>query len=115
MDPTHIIWSKLIPQYMPAVGLNTTMRCLTIFKIIKTTNENKFPIDSYYTGFGGLGEYTVLTFQECNPITPNVPITWNLGPFSLLQGHTAWIGYKICDPKENETIVISGAHGAVGI
>lgn len=29
-------------------------------------------------------------------------------------GHTAWIGYKICDPKKDETFVVSGAHGAVG-
>ena len=35
MDPTHAIWTKLIPQYMPAVGLNTAMRCLGIFEVVK--------------------------------------------------------------------------------
>jgi NADPH-dependent curcumin reductase CurA len=98
MDPTHIIWSKLIPQYMPAVGLGTPMRCLTIFKIIKSSDETNWPIDTLCTGFGGVAEYAMLPFAACNKVIPGIPLTWNLGPFSLLQGHTAWIGYKICNP-----------------
>ena len=38
MDPTHVIWAKLIPQYMPAVGINTAMRCLGIFEVIKSSD-----------------------------------------------------------------------------
>jgi NADPH-dependent curcumin reductase CurA len=36
----------------------------------------------------------------------------NLGPSP--QGHTAWVGTKICAPKAGETMVVSGAAGAVG-
>ena len=31
-----------------------------------------------------------------------------------LQGHTAWVGYKICQLKAGDTLVVSGAAGAVG-
>lgn len=101
MDPTHIIWSKLVPQYMPAVGLQTTFRCITIFKILKSSDENKFPIHSIYSGVTGVCEYAVIPCSSCFPIQDleEVSITWNIGPLSIIQGHTAWIGYKICNPK----------------
>lgn len=31
-----------------------------------------------------------------------------------LQGHTAWVGIKICQLKAGDTLVVSGAAGAVG-
>lgn len=114
MDPTHAIWTKLIPQYMPAVGLNTAMRCLGIFEVVKSADESRFPIGFIGSGFTGIGEYSVLPFTGVNPAAPGAPVTWNVGPFSLIQGHTAWVGYKICDVKAGDTVVVSGAHGAVG-
>ena len=114
MDPTHVIWAKLIPQYMPAVGINTAMRCLGIFEVIKSSDEEKFPVGFIGHGFTGVASHCILKFGEVNPAAPGAPITYNVGPFSLIQGHTAWIGYKICDPKKDQTMVISGAAGAVG-
>jgi hypothetical protein len=63
---------------------------------------------------GGVGEYMVLPFASVNPAAPGASITWNVGPFSLIQGHTAWVGIKYCVVKEGNTVVVSGAHGAVG-
>ncbi len=87
---------------------------LGIFEVIKSADETKFPPGFIGTGFGGVGEYWVLPFASVNPAAPGAPITWNVGPFSLIQGHTAWVGTKICDVKAGDTVVISGAHGAVG-
>ena len=114
MDPTHFIWSQEIPQYMPAIGLGTVMRCLTLGTVVKTTDPEKFPEGTVVSIFGGLAEYTVVPFVGVNPTQPGVPVEMNLGPFSLIQGHTAWVGYKICQVKEGETMVVSGAAGAVG-
>ena len=50
MDPTHIIWAKLIPQYMPAVGLGTPMRSLSVFEIVKTSDAEKFPTGMFCSG-----------------------------------------------------------------
>jgi hypothetical protein len=56
------------------------------------------PIGTLCTGSGGVAEYAMLPIAACNKVIPDIPLTWNLGPFSLLQGLTAWIGYKICNP-----------------
>jgi len=45
---------------------------------------------------------------------PGIPIGWSMSVLSVGSGHTAWIGNKICDPKEGETYVVSGAAGVVG-
>ena len=113
MDPTHLIWMQEIEQYMPAVGLNTVMRCLGLARVVKTTDA-KFPVGTIISGMVGIAEYAVMDFAGCNPIVTDVPVSWNLGPFSLLMGHTAWVGYKICDVKPGETMLVSGATGAVG-
>lgn len=114
MDPTHFIWTQEIPQYMPAVGLGTIMRCLTLGTVVRSTSEEKFPVGTVVSVFGGLAEYTVIPFAGVNPTQPGVPVEMNLGPFSLIQGHTAWVGYKICQVKAGQTMVVSGAAGAVG-
>lgn len=115
MDPTHFIWTQEIPQYMPAVGLNTVMRCITLGEIVKTTDEEKFPVGQIVSLVGGgLGEYSVSAFAGVIPAQPGVPLEMNLGPFSLIQGHTAWVGYKYCQVKAGDTMVVSGAAGAVG-
>jgi len=114
MDPTHFIWTQEIPQYMPAVGLNTIMRCLTLGEVVKSTDEEKFPVGQIVSIFGGLAEYSVIPFAGINPTAPGVPVEMNLGPFSLIQGHTAWVGHKILNIKAGQTVVVSGAAGAVG-
>ena len=100
---------------MPGVGLNTIMRCAGYGTIVKTTDDEKWPVGKAVTGFFGVAEYSLVDFAGLFPVVPDVPATWNLGPFSVLQGHTAWVGYKICDPKVGETMVVSGAAGAVGL
>jgi len=114
MDPTHFIWAQEIPQYMPAVGLNTIMRCLTLGEIVKSADEEKFPAGQIASIFGGLAEYSVIPFAGVNPTAPGAPVEMNLGPFSLIQGHTAWVGHKIMNVKAGQTVVVSGAAGAVG-
>lgn len=114
MDPTHLIWMQDIPQYMPAVGLNTVMRALGVGRVIKTTDEDNFPVGKVVGGVMGVAEYTLLKFAEANPVVPGIPSEQNLGLFSVVGGLTAYVGYKICDPKPGKTYVVSGAAGSVG-
>lgn len=114
MDPTHIIWMSDIPQYMPAIGLNTVVRAGVIGRVIKTTDEEKMPVGKIVSVMGGVAEFSVQPFAACNPTVPDVPLSWNHGPFSLIMGHTAWVGYKICRVTPGCTFLVSGAAGAVG-
>jgi len=114
LDPTHRIWMSATPQYMPAVGLNTVMRAITIGKVVLTSDEEKMPVGSIVNAFGGVQEYTIAEIATLNPTVPDVPLTWNLSIFSMVIGHTAWIGTNICAPKPGDTFVVSGGAGAVG-
>jgi NADPH-dependent curcumin reductase CurA len=66
---------------MPAVGLGTVMRCLTLGNVVKTTNEDAFPVGKVVTGFGGVAEYSMLPISGITPARPDVPVEQNLGPF----------------------------------
>ena len=79
---------------MPAVGLGTVMRCLVLGRVVQTSDPVKFPIGFPCSCMGGVAEYQMVPFAGVNAIVPDVPMEWNLGPFSLIQGHTAWVGYK---------------------
>ncbi|KAJ1445051.1 hypothetical protein M885DRAFT_473895 [Pelagophyceae sp. CCMP2097] len=114
MDPTHFIWTQDIPQYMPAVGLETAMRASVIGTVVVTSDAAAHPVGEVVSIFGGVATHMVIPFAGLNGVVPGVPTDQNLGPFSLLQGHTAWVGFKICQVKAGETLVVSGAAGAVG-
>ena len=114
MDPTHFIWTQEIPQYMPAVGLNTVMRACTLGTVVATSDAAAHPLGKCVSIMGAVASHTVVPFAGINPTMPDVPVEMNLGPFSLLQGHTAWVGFKICQVNAGNTYVVSGAAGAVG-
>ena len=82
--------------------------------MVKTSDESKLPVGAYVTTFAGLAEYLLLKIEQCTPVAPGVPLSWNLGPLFFGMGHTAWVGNKICDIKAGNTYVVSGAAGAVG-
>jgi len=114
IDPTHRIWASDIPQYMPRVGLGTVMRAGTIGQVVKTACEEKMPVGSLVSAQGGVQDFCCLPFAALNPVVPGVPLSYNHSIFSVVIGLTAWVGTNICEPKAGETMVISGAAGAVG-
>ncbi|CAG9786830.1 unnamed protein product [Diatraea saccharalis] len=108
--------------YMIGYKLPTDMIGGQVAKIIESRNE-KFPVGKYVVGQFGWRTHTV-----CNPHKPlnqvfMPTLLLNLGshPVSLglgilgMPGNTSYFGLKeICKPKSGETIVITGAAGAVG-
>ena len=114
LDPTHRIWMSDTPQYMPSVGLNTVMRAGTIGKVVLTSDPEKMPLGTVVSGLGGVQEYSIEAIAGLNPVVPGVPLSWNMSVLSMVIGHTAWVGTKICGPKPGETFVVSGGAGAVG-
>ena len=64
------------------------------------------PVGSIVNAFGGVQEYTIAEIATLNPTVPDVPLTWNLSIFSMVIGHTAWIGTNICAPKPGDTFVV---------
>ena len=122
MDPTHRIWMQDdVPQYMPSVGLGTVMRTSGVGQIVATDDPREGKVGDYVSGVFGVQEYAIVKLsgsasylnRACNPVVPGVPLQQNLSLFSVIS-LTAWVGINICECKEKETLVVSGAAGAVG-
>ncbi|XP_037971322.2 prostaglandin reductase 1 [Plutella xylostella] len=107
--------------YMAAYKLPTDMIGGQVAKIIDSRNE-KYPVGKYVVASFGWRTHTV-----CNPdksssslelsLLPELgtyPISLALGVLGM-PGNTAYFGLKeLCQPKPGETLVVTGAAGAVG-
>ncbi|KAG6442552.1 prostaglandin reductase 1-like [Manduca sexta] len=90
-------------------------------KVVDSRNSH-YPADIHVVSHSGWRDFSVLT-AEPDPmfnVTPYRPHTGSL-PISLaigalgMPGITAYLGLtEICDPKENETVCVTSAGGAVG-
>ncbi|XP_049873136.1 prostaglandin reductase 1-like [Pectinophora gossypiella] len=108
--------------YMIGYKLPTDMIGGQVAKIIASRN-NEYPVGKYVCGSFGWRTHTVI-----NPVqrtTGLLPLTLlpDISPYPIsialgilgMPGNTAYFGLKeICQPKPGETIVITGAAGAVG-
>lgn len=109
--------------YMPRLPLNSTMIGGQVAKIVESRNP-KFPVGKYVVGNFGWRTHTIIIGDndQKNPSSHTIilPDLGNLSP-SLgvgvlgMPGNTAYFGFlEICKPKADETVVVSGAAGAVG-
>ncbi len=118
IDPTNRIWVSDQEQYMPPVQIGEVMRGLGLGRVVESKNSS-FPVGHLVTGLVGWQEYMHCTGNEGwpyalidkdSPLSPEI-IVGAAG----MTGLTAYVGVmKILHPKEGETVVISGAAGAVG-
>ncbi len=114
LDPAMRGWIKDVPSYLPPVQIGEVMRALSIGKVV-ASNNGKFPVGTYLSGPGGAQQYTTINGRGWHPVDPSLvslPVyTSTLG----MPGMTAYFGLlDVGQPKEGETILVSGAAGAVG-
>ena len=113
LDPTHRLWMSDQPQYMPCVGIGTVMRASAVGKVIKCPS-GKFKEGAFVSCQGGVQEYSVCKEAMVNSIVPGTPLAANVSIFNPVIGLTAWVGINILEPRQGQTMVVSGAAGAVG-
>jgi NADPH2:quinone reductase len=118
LDPTNRIWMSDIRGYMPPVPIDAVMRGLGVGEVIESKRED-MPVGATVSGFVGWQELVLADDNLLEaPLTvlPD-PLPAPLSAFLGAIGHTgitAYIGIDNADLKAGETIVISGACGAVG-
>jgi NADPH-dependent curcumin reductase len=113
--PTHRIWMSDIDQYMPPVALGSPMRGVVSGRVI-TSESDLLQEGAYVMGIGSWSDYCCEPAGNFAPI-PEFPGMSNKDIFGQLSivGTTAYIGLlDIGSPKIGETLVVSGAAGAVG-
>ncbi len=112
LDPTMRVWMTDRPSYLPPVGIGEVMRGGGIGEVVQSKND-KYAVGTIVEGTIGWQDYAVGTtgFQI---VPKGVPLTEAMGVLGMT-GLSAYFGLNdIGKPKEGDTVVISGAAGAVG-
>jgi NADPH-dependent curcumin reductase len=115
LDPTNRGWLNEGENYLPPVAIGEVMRSFGI-GVVERSRNAKFPEGTLVQGFLGWQDYAIADATNLSelPKDPSVPLTGYLGLFSFI-GMTAYFGLlDIGKPKAGETLVVSGAAGAVG-
>ena len=116
LDPAMRGWLDDAPSYMPPVALGDPVRASTI-GVIAESRSVDFPVGQWVMGLNGIEEYSVGAAggftQSIDPAA--VPTVTNyLSVFGAV-GMTAYFGLiDVCEPKAGDTVLVSGAAGAVG-
>ena len=114
LDPAMRGWMNEGRSYIPPVGIGEVMRAQAIGRVIKS-DLPAFAEGDYVVGAFGAQEYAVtdgaMVFKVEPALAPLPVFMSALG----MTGMTAYFGLlDIGKPKAGETVVVSGAGGAVG-
>jgi NADPH-dependent curcumin reductase CurA len=107
-------WMNPDPEsYIPPVQLGEVMRSSGLGEVIES-NHPDFTVGDRVRGMTGWTEYILTTGEGFSKVPPSIDAETILAVFAL-PGLTATQGlYGFGDPKQGETIVVSGAAGSVG-
>ncbi|MCB0847271.1 MAG: NADP-dependent oxidoreductase, partial [Bacteroidetes bacterium] len=114
LDPAMRGWMNDAKSYIPPVQIGAVMRAGTIGQVVSSDLE-KFSPGDFVVGNMGVQQYALSDGKGVMKIQPGLaPLTAYLGVLGMT-GITAYFGLlDICDPQPGETVVVSGAAGAVG-
>lgn len=114
LDPAMRGWMSEARSYMPPVGLGEVMRAGGVGVVI-ASNDPKLAVGDMVTGMTGVQDYVITQAQAMAKVNAKLATLPQYLNALGLPGFTAYFGLlDICDPKAGETVVVSGAAGAVG-
>jgi NADPH-dependent curcumin reductase len=114
LDPAMRGWMNQGRSYVPGVEIGQVMRALALGHVVTSKNQ-KFAVGDYVYGLLGVQEYAITNGAGLTKLDPSAaPLPVYLGTLGM-PGMTAYFGLlDIGRPKAGETVVVSGAAGAVG-
>lgn len=114
LDPAMRGWMNDRRSYIPPVQIGEVMRALALGRVLASRNP-KFAAGDYVYGPLGVQEYAVTNGRGLAPAdSSKAPLPVYLSVLGM-PGLTAYFGLlDIGRPQPGETVVISGAAGAVG-
>jgi len=113
LDPAMRGWMDDRRSYVPPVQIGEVMRGLAIGQVVASRDE-RFASGQRVAGLVGWQEYAALPADELTPVPGSVPLPLALGPLGMT-GMTAYFGLlDVGHPQPGETVLVSGAAGAVG-
>ena len=114
LDPAMRGWMNEGKSYVPPVGLGEVMRASSAGEVI-ASNHPGFPVGSKVSGLFGVQEYALSNGKGVQRVdTALAPLPTYLSVLGMT-GMTAYFGLlDVGAAKEGDTVVVSGAAGAVG-
>ncbi|GAA6012989.1 hypothetical protein JCM11491_000930 [Sporobolomyces phaffii] len=116
IDPAMRGWLRDARSYVPPVKINEIMRAGGVGRVVLAPNGSKFAVGDWVYGTLGWTEYAIAKVKDLEKIQPtkNVEPSYFLGALGMPM-QTAYFGLlDVGRIKEGDTVVISGAAGAVG-
>ncbi len=114
LDPAMRGWMNEGKSYIPSVGIGEVMRALALGCILASRNS-MFAVGDYVYGLLGVQEFALTNGYGLTKVDPSAaPLPVYLSTLGM-PGITAYFGLlELGQPKPGETVVVSGAAGAVG-
>jgi NADPH:quinone reductase len=103
-----------VRTYADPVDIGQIMVGATVGEVVQSMNP-QFRVGDSVAGYWGWQEFAVSDGRGLQKLDPSLaPVSTALGVLGM-PGMTAYFGFlEICQPKPGETVVVSGAAGAVG-
>jgi NADPH-dependent curcumin reductase len=115
LDPAMRGWMNEGKSYVPPIGIGEVMRAGALGRVVSSKNP-AFAIGDHVYGALGVQQFAVSAGKGLTKVDPKLaPLPVYLGTLGM-PGMTAYFGLlDIGKPKEGDTVVVSGAAGAVGM
>lgn len=114
LDPAMRGWMNEGRSYIPPVALGAVMRAFGAGRVVASRHPG-FAAGDQVTGTLGIQEYAVLDGGALTKVDASaIPLTAHVSALGLT-GMTAYFGLReVGRPQPGQTVVVSGAAGAVG-
>jgi NADPH-dependent curcumin reductase CurA len=115
LDPAMRGWMNDAKSYIAPVNLGDVMRADTVAEVIDSKNP-QFQVGDYVNYAFGVQEYGISNGKGVRKLDAQLaPLPFYLGVLGMA-GMTGYFGIlNVGELKENETVVVSSAAGAVGL
>ena len=116
LDPAIRGWLDDAPSYMPPVALGDAVRATTVGRVHASRNPD-FAVDQWVLGLNAIEDYSGVApggFTGLIDVEAVPSVTHYLSVLGAV-GMTAYFGLlEVGKPREGETVLVTGAAGAVG-
>jgi hypothetical protein len=114
LDPAMRGWMNDGKSYIRPIAIGEVMRAIAIGSVVESKHP-RFAVGAHVSGMFGLQEYAISNGDGLMPLDPKLaPLPVMLGTLGM-PGLTAYFGLlDIGKPVAGNTVVVSGAAGAVG-
>ncbi len=114
LDPAMRGWMKEGKSYVPPVAIGEVMRAGAVGRVI-ASRVPELVVGDHVVGMMGVQEYAIAKAKHLTKVDPaRAPLPVYLGTLGM-PGMTAYFGLlEVGRPQSGDTVVVSGAAGAVG-